>query len=56
MNHLLDIVELNSQYFIMRHGESTANVEGIIVSTPENGVTKYGLSEEGQAQVKQSIN
>lgn len=56
MNHLLDITELNNQYFIMRHGESSANIEGIIVSTPENGMTGYGLSEEGRSQVKQSIN
>jgi probable phosphoglycerate mutase len=55
MNQLQDITELNNKYFIMRHGESTANVEGIIVSTPENGMEKYGLSDKGREQVTQSI-
>ena len=35
----------------MRHGHSIANLEGIIVSHPENGVNDYGLSKEGRAQV-----
>ena len=39
----------------MRHGESTANVEGIIVSTPENGIENYGLTDKGREQVVQSI-
>jgi probable phosphoglycerate mutase len=56
MNQLLDITELNNQYFILRHGESTANVEGIIVSTPENGIENYGLSDEGRAQIDRTIN
>ncbi len=56
MNQLIDITELNNKYFILRHGESLANVEGIIVSTPENGLEKYGLSDEGRAQIEQTIN
>ncbi len=56
MNQLLDIVELNNKYFILRHGESTANVDGIIVGTPENGIDNYGLSDKGRAQVEQAIN
>jgi probable phosphoglycerate mutase len=55
MNQLLEIVALNNKYFALRHGESTANVEGIIVSTPENGIDKYGLSENGRSQVEKTI-
>ena len=55
MNHLLKLTSLKNHYFALRHGESMANVEGLIVSTPENGVPKYGLSDEGRAQVKRSV-
>ncbi len=55
MNHLLNFTSLKNRYFALRHGESMANVEGLIVSTPENGVPKYGLSDEGRAQVTQSV-
>jgi len=39
----------------MRHGQSLANIKKLIVSTPENGVTGYGLSEFGREQVKNSV-
>ena len=55
MNHLLTLTTLKNQYFIMRHGQSMANVEGIIVSTPENGISNYGLSNTGKEQVRKSI-
>lgn len=56
MNHILKITSLNNHYFALRHGQSMANVEGLIVSTAENGVPKYGLSDEGRAQVTRSVN
>lgn len=55
MNHLLNLSTLKNQYYVMRHGQSLANVEGLIVSTPENGVPNYGLSDAGRNQVTQSI-
>lgn len=55
MNHLFKVTHLKNTYFALRHGESMANVEGLIVSTPENGVPKYGLSDEGRAQVTKSV-
>jgi len=55
MNHLLSLTSLKNHYFALRHGESMANIEGLIVSTPENGVPKYGLSDEGRAQVTRSV-
>lgn len=47
--------KLQNQYFIIRHGESMANVAGLIVSSPENGVNQYGLSEKGAEQVRSSV-
>ena len=38
----------------MRHAQSLANCEGLIVSRPENGLLNYGLSKKGQLQVKDS--
>ena len=55
MNHLKDHHELKNRYFVMRHGESKANVAGIIISTPENGVKQdYALSELGREQARVS--
>ncbi|VGO17250.1 Glucosyl-3-phosphoglycerate phosphatase [Pontiella desulfatans] len=46
---------LKNRYYAFRHGESLANVEGIIVSDPAVGTLKYGLSETGRRQVRESI-
>lgn len=46
----------NNHYLIMRHGESEANVAGLIVSDPDIGCANFGLTEEGQRQVVASIN
>mmetsp|Transcript_6434 Transcript_6434/g.8171 ORF Transcript_6434/g.8171 Transcript_6434/m.8171 type:complete len:232 (+) Transcript_6434:60-755(+) len=37
-------------YFLVRHGESEANVVGIISSDPKIGTKKHGLSEKGKEQ------
>lgn len=50
----LDVPSLRNRYFAFRHGESQANVEGIIVSHPDIGTVKYGLSDEGRRQVRSS--
>ena len=55
MNCLLDINKLRNRYFAMRHGHSLANQQGIIVSLPQNGRENYGLSEQGQQQVADSL-
>jgi len=55
MNYLYNLSKLNNHYFVMRHGQSLANVEEVIVSKPENGVSSYGLSKKGEQQVEQSI-
>lgn len=39
-------------YFALRHGISTANERGVVVSRPENGVADFGLSERGAAHCR----
>lgn len=44
---------LRNRYYAMRHGESRANLEGIIVSDPTNGVDlEYGLTSRGRRQAR----
>lgn len=55
MNHLHNHIKLKNRYFVMRHGESKANVAKIIISTPENGINDdYGLSDLGREQARLS--
>lgn len=55
LNHLSALQQLENRYFVMRHGHSLANQQGIIVSHPENGRDGYGLSARGRAQVEASL-
>lgn len=55
MNHLKSFKHLNNQYLALRHGESKANQQGLIVSSPDNGITNYGLSETGKKQINDSV-
>lgn len=51
MNHLAGVNRLANRFSIMRHGQSKANVRGIIVSRIENDRRgDYGLSELGRQQ------
>ena len=45
----------SNKYLIMRHGESEANVAGLIVSDPAIGCERYGLTELGRQQVLRSV-
>lgn len=45
----------NNQYFAMRHGQSEANIEGVIASDPNIGCHQYGLTEVGRQQVRDSL-
>jgi probable phosphoglycerate mutase len=51
----LDPKALKNRYFIMRHGRSLANEEGLIVSSPLNGLTGYGLAGKGREQIRSSL-
>jgi glucosyl-3-phosphoglycerate phosphatase len=55
MNYLKDISILKNRYFIIRHGESQANIEKKIISNPIIGKVKYGLTNKGRDQILQSI-
>lgn len=41
-----------NHYFIMRHGESEANLADLIVSDPDIGCAQYGLSSRGREQAR----
>ena len=47
--------KLNNRYFIIRHGESKANVAHILLSHPKEGMVSFGLSLKGKKQVKVSV-
>lgn len=55
MNHLFNDAGLSNDYYVMRHGHSLANQQGIIVSHPENGCRGFGLSPRGKRQVRDSL-
>jgi len=55
INPLHSVSDLRNRYFVMRHGESEANCQGIILSDPQSGVNGYGLSALGRRQVLGSL-
>lgn len=46
---------MNNQYYVMRHGESVANREGIIISATQVAINQYGLTTKGVEQVHKAI-
>jgi broad specificity phosphatase PhoE len=55
-DNLLGLLPLKNSYFALRHGQSLANLQSIIVSDPEVGTTSYGLTEIGRRQVEARLN
>lgn len=53
-NHLQDQSSLHQRYFALRHGQSLANVAGIIASDPAVACHKYGLSPVGREQAAEA--
>lgn len=49
-------LNFNNRYFILRHGRSLANEEGIIVSNMQDGVEGWGLVRESAANIRDSLN
>ncbi|MGO1283729.1 MAG: histidine phosphatase family protein [Brachybacterium sp.] len=46
---------MTNQVWVLRHGESTANVEGLIVSVPgPRALTEVGLTPLGRAQAREA--
>jgi broad specificity phosphatase PhoE len=55
MNHLQHVTNLKNRYFAMRHGQSKANLQNIIISHPKNGTHEdYALSDLGRKQALES--
>ena len=50
----LKACQLNNHYLMIRHGESTANTQHLVVSDPAVACIKYGLTAKGEMQAKQS--
>lgn len=48
--------KLKNHYYYLRHGQSQANMQGIIVSQLGHGADGYGLTDTGRKQVEASIN
>lgn len=55
MNNLQQREELANRYYVMRHGHSQANAQGIIVSQPHNGLQEFGLTGHGVDQVRSRL-
>lgn len=55
MNKLFKVNKLKNQYFVLRHGQSGANVLSLIASQPKNGLKKFGLTAVGRKQIEQTI-
>lgn len=55
MNNLKEFNHLNNRYFALRHGESKANILGIILSDPKSGTVDFGLSDKGKEDVQESV-
>ncbi len=54
-NFLGELSNWHNRYFVMRHGRSEANNQGIIVSHFSNGLNNYGLTREGEKQIRESL-
>lgn len=50
--NLLEGAELRHDYYALRHGQSLANVAGLIQSNPKIACDEYGLSEQGWSQAR----
>ncbi|MDO8560313.1 MAG: histidine phosphatase family protein [bacterium] len=54
--HLGVVKKLRNNYYVLRHGESKANIAGIIVSHPRDGSTAtWSLTPIGEDQVRESV-
>jgi len=51
---LMEAHELRHRYYALRHGQSLANVKGIISSDPSVATVEHGLSEVGWSQAQEA--
>ena len=50
-----ELHQLRNHYLVMRHGHSQANAMGLVVSSPEHGLSGYGLSAKGEEQMSRRL-
>lgn len=43
------------RFFLLRHGQSHANVQRLVASSPGNALEAFGLTATGQEQVRRSV-
>lgn len=53
-NHLQTVTVLQNDYYALRHGQSLANVAGVIASDPDVACFSYGLSDVGREQAERA--
>lgn len=46
---------LQNRFYVLRHGQSTANEQSLIASSPAVAINDYGLTAAGREQVRRSI-
>lgn len=46
---------MSREFFVLRHGRSRANEQGLIASTMANAGDDFGLTPEGRAQVRERV-
>lgn len=46
---------MTPRVFVLRHGRSVANEEGLIASSPANAAEAFGLTTLGRAQIRESV-
>ena len=47
--------ELKNRFFVLRHGQSEANLQGLIASSPDHAIENFGLTNQGRCQVADSV-
>ena len=46
---------MNNRYYALRHGRSEANEAGRIISHPDEGTKRWGLTAQGRRQVEEGV-
>jgi broad specificity phosphatase PhoE len=55
VNTQVNFPSVRNRYYILRHGESEANVARIVTSDPAQCIANYGLTQNGRAKVAATI-
>lgn len=55
MNPIQNLSSLRNTFYLLRHGRSLANAQGLIVSDATVGRIGFGLTDEGAAEVRSNL-